>query len=76
MRTTTIRGLTATGGLLLAALLTATPATALEDPGPPAGTATQTMFQCPLERVGTQLVRCDDLTGNGATAPAYIPVRR
>ena len=76
MRTTTIRAITATGGLLLATLLTAAPATAWEDPGPPAGTPTQALYQCPLERVGTQLVRCDDLTGNGATAPTYILERR
>ncbi len=76
MRNTTIRGLTATGGLLLATLVTAAPATARDDPGPPAGAATQTLLTCELERVGTQLVRCDDLTGNGATAPTYIPERR
>jgi hypothetical protein len=28
---------------------------------------------CPLARIGTQLVRCDDLTGAGVTAPAWIP---
>jgi hypothetical protein len=31
---------------------------------------------CPLMRVDTQLVRCDDLTGNGAVAPNHIPERR
>ena len=30
---------------------------------------------CLLQRVGTQFVRCDDLTGNGVTAPAYLPER-
>ena len=28
---------------------------------------------CPLERVGTQFVRCDNLTGNGVPAPLFIP---
>ncbi|QTE30014.1 hypothetical protein [Pengzhenrongella sicca] len=30
---------------------------------------------CQLERVGTQLVRCDDLTGAGSRAPSHIPVQ-
>jgi hypothetical protein len=28
---------------------------------------------CPLERIGTQLVRCDNLTGAGVDAPFWIP---
>ena len=28
---------------------------------------------CPLERIDTQLVRCDNLTGAGAEAPFWIP---
>ena len=28
---------------------------------------------CPLERIGTQLVRCDNLTGAGVRAPSWIP---
>ena len=28
---------------------------------------------CQLERIGTQLVRCDNLTGAGARAPSWIP---
>lgn len=31
---------------------------------------------CPLERIGTQLVRCDNLTGTGAAAPFWIPEQR
>jgi hypothetical protein len=27
----------------------------------------------PLERVGTQFVRGDDLTGNGVEAPLWVP---
>jgi hypothetical protein len=30
---------------------------------------------CPLERVGTQFVRCDYLTGDGVPAPAWVPER-
>ncbi|MGH8827992.1 MAG: hypothetical protein ACRDVZ_10450 [Jiangellaceae bacterium] len=30
-------------------------------------------WNCPLMRIGTQLVRCDNLTGLGAAAPAGIP---
>ncbi len=65
------------GGLLLTALVTAGPAAASPDPGDPARSDRNTMtpLQCSLERVGTQLVRCDDLTGAGATAPTYVPER-
>lgn len=28
---------------------------------------------CPLERIGTQLIRCDNLTGAGVRAPSWIP---
>ena len=28
---------------------------------------------CPLERVGEQFVRCDDLTGDGSPAPRWFP---
>jgi hypothetical protein len=28
---------------------------------------------CPLTRIGTQLVRCDNLTGAGVSAPFWIP---
>jgi hypothetical protein len=30
-------------------------------------------LNCPLRRVGTQLVRCDYLTGGGFTAPLSVP---
>jgi hypothetical protein len=29
--------------------------------------------QCELMRIGTQLIRCDNLTGAGAPAPLWIP---
>ncbi|KGN42891.1 hypothetical protein [Knoellia aerolata] len=51
----------------------AVPASARPDPGEtrviPVGTSTP---PCPLERVGAQYVRCDDLTGNGVPAPAWV----
>ena len=54
--------------------LTAAPATARPDPGEPATVQSPVSAQnCPLRRVGTQLVRCDFLTGNGFTAPLSIP---
>jgi hypothetical protein len=28
---------------------------------------------CPLRRVGNQLVRCDNLTGAGVSAPHWVP---
>jgi hypothetical protein len=28
---------------------------------------------CQLERIGTQLVRCDNLTGGGVQAPPWVP---
>jgi hypothetical protein len=28
---------------------------------------------CPLRRLGDQLVRCDNLTGAGVAAPSWIP---
>ena len=28
---------------------------------------------CTLERLGTQFVKCDDLTGAGVPAPGYVP---
>ena len=57
------------------ALTTATgPATAKPDPGPPVD-RDRASVACPLERVGTQFVRCDDLTGNGISAPSFIPSR-
>jgi hypothetical protein len=34
--------------------------------------AQPTWPSCPLRRVGPTYVRCDDLTGNGVAAPAWI----
>lgn len=53
------------------------PAAAAQDPGTPTPTAPVTSLQdsrhCPLTRIGTQFVRCDDLTGAGVAAPSWVP---
>lgn len=56
------------------AVATALPAGARPDPGPPVETL-ETFDHCLLERVGTQFVKCDDLTGNGVPAPAWVRQR-
>jgi hypothetical protein len=30
---------------------------------------------CPLRRVGSQFVRCDNLTGAGVAAPSWVPAQ-
>ncbi|MGO4385435.1 hypothetical protein [Specibacter sp. RAF43] len=65
-------------GLAVAALLTAiiapAPAFARQDTGTLDGTVTIfTGPACELTRIGTQLVRCDSLTGAGVTAPLWVP---
>ncbi|GAA4733337.1 hypothetical protein GCM10025782_35900 [Pedococcus ginsenosidimutans] len=63
----------ATATALLVALGTL-PATARQDPGEAHGRSTASCF-CALERVGSQFVACDNLTGNGVPAPAWVPER-
>jgi len=72
-----IRSAVLAGGLLVTTLVTTSPATASPEAGNPVRTDRAAMkpFTCELQRVGTQLVRCDDLTGAGATAPTYVPER-
>lgn len=60
--------------LSTALVTTASPAGARPDRGP-ALRSSSSSSSCALARVGAQLVRCDDLTGNGAPAPAFIPLR-
>lgn len=43
------------------------------DPGP--ARQSSSSDSCRLARVGAQLVRCDDLTGNGVPAPSFVPLR-
>lgn len=35
-----------------------------------------TYADCPLERIGAQLVRCDNLTGGNVPAPDWIPQQK
>jgi hypothetical protein len=49
------------------------PATARQDAGPTVVHTIPDDGRCPLTRVGTQFVKCDDLTGNGVSAPGWIP---
>lgn len=63
--------------LVVAATLTtavAGPASARPE-APPAAPAVPSphLGECPLERIGDQFVRCDDLTGAGVPAPDWIP---
>ena len=52
----------------------ATTASARPDPGESRVIPVETSsHHCLLERVGTQYVRCDDLTGNGVPAPVWVP---
>ena len=65
----------ATAVLIALALGTgAGPAAARQDAGPTV-THVGHAGQCLLERVGTQYVRCDDNTGNGVPAPAWVRER-
>ncbi len=65
---------------LLATALSAGQATAvmLHDPAlpyPSTSAYTPTREPCWLSRVGTQFVRCDNLTGNGVRAPRWVTQR-
>lgn len=68
----------ALAGALILATITASPASARQDAGPRSATVKQTRvsdLSCPLTRVGTQLVRCDNLTGHGVPAPLWVRER-
>jgi hypothetical protein len=68
---------TALSAILLIGL-GALPASARQDPGSPVGPSASAdgSQNCSLTRVGTQFVRCDNLTGNGVAAPAWISGQR
>jgi hypothetical protein len=63
----------ATAAATLLAGIAATSAAARPDPGEPIPVRFSSYANCPLNRIDTQLVRCDNLTGAGVAAPAYIP---
>jgi hypothetical protein len=79
VRGTSFRSARALTAIALASMMLAggSPATAIPDPGPvwPETSSANRLGSCALERVGHQLVRCDDLTGAGVPAPASIPER-
>ena len=52
------------------------PAAAVQDPGGPVATSTLSWRAAVLERIGTQFVRGDYLTGAGVEAPSYLPEQR
>ena len=60
----------------LVGALGALPAAARQDPRPgfPEHQAASTYF-CAIQRVDTQFVGCDNLTGNGVPAPAWVSKR-
>jgi hypothetical protein len=66
-----LRALCTSAAALLVGAALVTPAAARPDPGPPPQQQ-ETSTSCPLSRVGTQFVRCDNLTGDGAAAPAWV----
>jgi hypothetical protein len=65
----------ATAALVVA--LGTVPAAARHDPrtGFPERQATPTTYFCAIQRVDTQLVGCDNLTGNGVPAPGWVDER-
>lgn len=71
------RGLTLAVATALTALALGTgagPAGATQDAGPAVARVGHD-GECFLQRVGTQYVRCDNHTGNGVPAPAWVPER-
>lgn len=70
----TVKRLGATAAALVAiiTLVPAPTASARPEPQP----TPKPRHSCPLERIDGQLVRCDNLTGNGAAAPHWIPEQR
>jgi hypothetical protein len=59
--------------LAAALLAVSTPAFASQDPGTLNAPTAPNSSYCPLTRIGTQFVRCDNLTGNGVPAPSWVP---
>jgi len=75
-RQSTSQILVPTAAAALVLLLGAGPAAARQDSGIATGSLTgQAAAHCSLQRVGGQYVRCDDLTGNGVTAPGWVSAR-
>ena len=60
-------------GLMASLLLTGWLSVAAASPPPDPLRAVAFGNDCPLRRVGTQFVRCDNLTGAGVQAPGSVP---
>ena len=58
-------------GVILLVLGGWLPVATASPPDPPQDTFSSR--RCPLQRIGTQLIRCDNLTGAGVRAPSWIP---
>jgi hypothetical protein len=72
------RALAVLAGSLMLTMVSATYAAARPDPGGPTAAPTVTaehhvQSPAPLMRIGTQLVRGDNLTGAGVSAPLWLP---
>jgi hypothetical protein len=68
---TVIRGCAGAASVIV--LLTVSASLAEASPAPDPVTPTTSARNCPLTRVGTQFVRCDNLTGAGVRAPQWVP---
>jgi len=62
----------AAGAALLLSLSLAPAAFARPEPQPPSIPSSSYGPDCSLERIGTQYVRCDNLTGHDVPAPSWI----
>ncbi|WP_173923801.1 hypothetical protein [Agromyces sp. Marseille-P2726] len=71
-RTLIASGLIMAAGTLLATAV-AGPASARPEAPPEPIRVSVHYGECPLTRIDTQYVRCDDLTGAGVPAPSWIP---
>jgi len=60
---------------VLVVVVAAAPASASQDSGVGSGAARKVAAHCSVERVQTQYVKCDDLTGNGVAAPGWVHPR-
>jgi hypothetical protein len=59
--------------LVVGGVVAGVPAAAVQDPGVPSVSVVPRELSCHLTRVGTQLVRCDNLTGLGNPAAPWVP---
>lgn len=73
-RTILTRCTAAAASAILLAGFAATPAAARPDPGERSSARfSSDDLNCPLARIDSQLVRCDNLTGAGVAAPGSVP---